>query len=91
MCTNQSIKILYLDSDGNDLGDYFRERRENTGLCHNESLYKDVRKNLFFKMIQFIGIYLFPPVLYFLYGDWKNHLDEYDVIILPDISVNKID
>ena len=82
MCTNKNIRILYLDSDGNELGDYFREKREETGLCHNESLYKSVRKNLLFKMIQFMGIFFFPPILYILYGDWKKHLDEYDVVIL---------
>lgn len=76
------MKVLYLDTGFDSSSEYFRKQREKAKGCTNKCLYKTSRKSMIQKILLAVGIYIFHPVLYFVYGDWKWHLDEYDAYII---------
>ena len=75
-------KVLFLDTGFDSSSEYFRKQREMVSGCTNKCLYKKPNKSLFSKIVMAFGVYIFSPVLYFLYGDWKKHLNEYDIFII---------
>lgn len=76
------MRVLYLDTGFDSSSEYFRVQREKVKKCTNKCLYKTSHKSLGQKILLVLGIYLFPPVLYWVYGDWKKELENYDVFIL---------
>lgn len=71
-------KILFLDTDE---GEFFRRERNKTFLVKSEYLYK--KRNILINFLMFLGLYFNQIFLYFTYGPWKKHLDEYELIIMP--------
>lgn len=76
------MKVLYLDTGFDSSSEYFRVQREKVEGCTNQCLYKNQNKSIVLKIIMALGIYVFPPLLYFVYGDWKRQLDQYDMFIV---------
>lgn len=76
------MRVLYLDTNTDKHNDFFRKERMKVNYCDSFCIYKTKRRNLVFKLIQLIGIYLFSPILYFIYGDWKYKINEYDLFIV---------
>lgn len=76
------MKVLYLDTGFDSSSEYFRKQREKVEGCTNVCLYKKQNKGLIEKLIMAVGIYIFPPLLYLIYGDWKKKLNEYDWFIV---------
>ena len=73
-------RVLYLDTSSNAEGDFYRERRNKIRGVTCVPLYK--RKGIINKALLGAGYYFFAPLLYLIYGDWKKHLDEYDIFIV---------
>lgn len=76
------MKILFLDTGFDYTSEYFRQQRGKVSGCTNVCLYNIQKRSVVQKVIQAIGIYLFPPVLYLIYGEWKKNIDKYDVFIV---------
>ncbi len=76
------MKVLYLDTGFDSSSEYFRVQREKVEGCTNQCLYKNQNKSILSKIVMALGIYAFSPLLYFVYGDWKNQLDQYDMFIV---------
>ena len=76
------MKILYLDTNTDESNDYIRKMRMNVEGVDSFCIYRTKKRNLLFKMIQFFGIYLFSPLLFLIYGDWKNNIEKYDMFIV---------
>lgn len=76
------MKVLYLDTGFDSSSEYFRFQREKVEGCTNRCLYKNQNKSILSKIIMAVGVYVFSPLLYFVYGDWKKQLDEYDMFIV---------
>ena len=74
-------KILFLDTDMDDLGAFFRENRNKVVNVHSISIYKNC-SSLSKKIILFLGR-INCWFLWFIYGDWKKHIDQYDYFIVP--------
>lgn len=71
-------KVLFLDCDKEEL---YRKERKKIDNLSSKLLYNKI--NFLNKIIRFLGIYFFSPLLYLAYGDWKKELYKYDVFILP--------
>ena len=71
------MKILYLDVGLDSTSEYFRKQRNKLEICDSKCLYKPLKKGLIFKIIQFVGIYIFPPILFFIYDKWKYESKRY--------------
>lgn len=76
------MRVLYLDTGFDSSSEYFRVQREKAEGCTNQCLYKNQNKGIVSKLIMALGIYVFSPILYFVYGDWKNNLKQYDMFIV---------
>ena len=77
------MEILMLDAGYDSMSDYFRTERNKVKNCHSCCLYKKTRnRGIITKFIQFVGIYLFSPILFLIYGDWKYKINSYDVFIV---------
>ena len=76
------MKVLYLDTGFDSSSEYFRVQREKVKGCTNQCLYKNQNKSIASKIVMALGIYIFSPLLYFVYGDWKKQLDQYDMFIV---------
>lgn len=76
------MKVLYLDTGFDSSSEYFRVQREKVEGCTNQCLYRNQNKSILSKMVIALGIYIFSPLLYFVYGDWKKQLDQYDMFIV---------
>lgn len=76
------MQVLYLDTGFDSTSEFFRIQRESVAGCTNQCLYKNSRKGVGIKALLAIGIYLFPPILYSLYGSWKKELEQYDMFIV---------
>lgn len=77
------MKVLFLDSGFDETNVFFRKEREKVEGCTSECLYKKTKnRGLSIKIIQAIGVYMFSPALKLIYGNWKKHIDEYDVFIV---------
>ena len=77
------MKVLMLDAGYDSMSDYFRIERNKVKNCHSCCLYKKTKnRGLFTKIIQFIGIYFFPPILFLIYGNWKYKINSYDMFIV---------
>ena len=74
-------KILYLYTSAAGGADYFEKEREKVARVDCRPLYR--KKGLINKLLLGLGYYLFSPLLYLIYNDWKKELDKYDIIILP--------
>lgn len=84
------MKVLMLDAGYDLMSDYFREYRNKVKYCHSECLYKKTKnRGLFYKLIQFVGIYLFSPILFLVYGNWKKEIEKYDIFILTSRRSSK--
>ena len=84
------MKKLMLDAGYDSMSDYFRKYRSKIEICDSYCLYKKTKnRGIIYKVIQFIGIYLFPPILFMIYGSWKYHLDKYDVFIITSRRSSK--
>lgn len=70
-------KIMYLSSSTSDF-DTSKFRRE-YGISSYPIL---KRRTIICNILLFIGYYFFSPLLFLIYGDWKYHIDDYDIIIL---------
>ncbi len=81
-------KILFLDTDVDDFGLFFREKRNLIKNVDSYSLYKEV-PILLKKIFIILGLYLAPIFLYLIYGNWKKKLDEYSLIIVPSRKASK--
>lgn len=77
-----NMKVLFLDIDISDFADFFREQRNLCEICDSENMYNKL-PSFIRKILQFIGIKLFPPILYLIYGKWKKKIEQYDYFILP--------
>lgn len=78
------MHVLFLDSGFDSMNEIFRKEREKVKNVSSKCLYNKVTKRgIFYKLVQFIGIYLFPPILYCIYGDWKYKVKEFDIFIIP--------
>lgn len=73
------LKILFIDC-WNNIGDFFREQRNRIEGLENVNLYRD--NTIFNKVIRFLGIKIYMPLIYFAYGSWKKKIQNYDLIIL---------
>ena len=74
-------RVLFLDTDFDSFGDYFRRRRSESNVSSCK-LYSNCP--LFVKKVMlFLGKHVSPMFQYWIYGDWKNHIREYDLVILP--------
>lgn len=76
------MKILFLDSGFDEMNEILRKERKKY-KCDSVCLYKYEKRNMIFKLVQFIGIYFFSPILYLIYGEWKKRINDYDLIIIP--------
>lgn len=74
-------KILYLYTSAAGGADYFEKEREKVARVDCRPLYR--KKGLINKLLLGLGYYLFSPLLYLIYNDWKKELNKYDIIILP--------
>lgn len=78
------MKVLFLDCGFDSMNDIFRQEREKIkGVTSRCLYYKTTKRGVIFKIIQFFGIYIFNPILYLIYGNWKKELNQYDIYILP--------
>ncbi len=71
----EKILCLACPSVGFDSSSYRREY----GIASFPLLKK---KKMVVKFLMFIGYYLFSPILYLVYGEWKKEIDNYDLVIL---------
>ena len=83
------MKVLYLDTGFDSSSEYFRVQREKLEGCTNQCLYKNQNKSILSKIVIALGIYVFSPLLYFVYGDWKKRLDQYDMFIVASRKAAK--
>lgn len=81
MLNKDISRILFLDTDIDSFGEYFRVNREKAGI-KSQKLYKEtgILKR---KVILFLGHYISDRFCSFIYGDWIHHIEDYDLIILP--------
>lgn len=75
-------KVLFLDVDLDDFGDYFRNARNEIKNIDSKKLYKKI-PDFFKKILLFLGTKINKSFLWMLYGDWKNEIEKYDYIIFP--------
>lgn len=71
-------KILFLSAFSPEEVE-FNNYRKQYGISACEIINK---KNIFTKIILFLGYYLFSPLMYFVYGKWKNNIDNYEMFII---------
>lgn len=79
---NDMKKILFLDVDFDDFGDYFREKRSSYDNVLSLKVYNNLPV-LIRKVLLFLGYYVNKRFLWLAYGEWKYELDKYDHIIIP--------
>lgn len=75
-------KILFLDADVDDFGSFFRKERNFASNVDSYCLYKKMPIKIK-KIFLFLGIYVSSIFLYFIYGQWKKKINEYDMIVIP--------
>lgn len=75
-------KILYLDVDSDDFGAFFREQRQRIVNVSSQKLYRNCGQFIK-KVCLFLGIHIYSGFLSLIYGEWKKHIEEYDIFILP--------
>lgn len=76
------MRVLYLDTGFDSSSEYFRDQREKVEGCISQCLYKKPNKNIVSKIIIALGIYIYSPLLYLVYGTWKKQLNKYDMFIV---------
>jgi len=78
------MKVLMLYSGNDSFNEMFRKERNENKKCYSQPLYSSkIKHNFLFKFIQFLGVYIFNPLLFFIYGEWKNNINNYDLFIIP--------
>lgn len=71
-------KVLYISAVYNK--DSFFEDQRNT-YTNVDNYYITNKKNTITKLIIGLGYYIYSPLLFLVYGDWKHHIKEYDLLI----------
>lgn len=80
-------KVLFLDNDLDEFGDFFRRERIKCGVDSQKIFRK--RFALLRKGFIFLGLKLFSFFMFFSYGAWKFNISKYDIIIIPSRRSSK--
>lgn len=81
-------KILFLDNDLDEFGDYFREKRNQTKFVDSRKIF--IKKCKFLrKVFVFLGLKVASFFMYFSYGKWKFEINNYDYFVIPSRRSSK--
>ena len=75
-------KILFLDVDVDDFGNFLRQQRNLIEGVESKKMYKNM-PSFIKKVLLFLGINVNKCFLYLIYGEWKKHLNDFDYFIIP--------
>ncbi|MGM9970053.1 MAG: hypothetical protein ACI35S_06635 [Anaeroplasma sp.] len=76
------MKVLFLDIDLDDFGDFFRKQRNSIPNVDSMKLYSNAFP-LVRKLFLFLGLHVSSFFLYFIYGNWKKKINNYDFFVIP--------